>query len=74
MIREIISMPRADSGYPYSYRICSWIFKNSESKIEAKINSGHRVCLLAVGNPLLAYTEHAQHPLLVCRVRTHTHT
>ncbi len=65
-------MPRADSGYPYNFEVNSWVFKDDESKTEAKTNSGHRVCLLSV------CTVHAQCPLLACCVntqtQTHTHT
>ncbi len=27
MIREIISMPRADSGYPHYYTVNAWVFR-----------------------------------------------
>ncbi len=40
MIQEIISMPRADSGYPRNFGINSWVFKDDESETEAKTNSG----------------------------------
>ncbi len=32
MIREIISMPRADSGYPIIFGVNSWVFKDDEVK------------------------------------------
>ncbi len=78
-IPKIISMPRADSGYPHNFGVNSWIFKQDECEIEAKTNSRHRVCpllvgiLLLVGSPLLVCREHAQCLLLVCCVSTHTH-
>ncbi len=68
MKREIISMPRVGSGYPYNFGIISWVFKADDFKTEVKINSRHRVCLLLVGSPLLACREQAQHPLFACRV------
>ncbi len=68
MIREIISMPRADSGYPRNFMVNSWVFKDDESKSVAKTNSRHRVCRL------LAWRIHAQSLLLAHCVHTHTHT
>ncbi len=75
MIREIISMPRADSGYPHNFMVNSWVFKDDESKSEAKTNSGPRVCPLLVEGPHFACVEHAQCPLLAHRIsaRAHTH-
>ncbi len=54
MIREIISMPRADAGYHLNFMINSWVFKEEESESDAKTKSRHRVCLLLVGSTLLA--------------------
>ncbi len=68
MIQEIISMPRADSGYPHNFGVNSWVFKDDKFETEAKTNSGHREC------PLLACTEHTQYPLLACCVSTYTRT
>ncbi len=48
MIHEIVSMPTADSGYPHNFLVNSWVFKDDESKSDAKTNSRHRVCLLLV--------------------------
>ncbi len=73
MIREIISVPRGDWGYPHNFGVNSWVFKD-ESETEAKTNIGHRVCLLLVRSPLLVCTEHAQCLLSACHVNTHTHT
>ncbi len=54
------------------------VLKDDESESEAKTDSGHRVCLLLVGCPHLAWVEHAQCPLLAHRVSVcalaHTHT
>ncbi len=76
MIREIILMPRADSGY--NFGVSSWVFKDDESEIEAKTNSRHRVCPLLVVSPFLECAEHAQCPLLACcvsaRTLTHSHS
>ncbi len=73
MIREIISMPRADLGNPHNFMVNSWVFKEDESEFDAeKTNSRHRACLLLVGSPLLTCRVHAQSPLLA-RARTHTH-
>ncbi len=44
MIHEIFSMPRADSGYLHNFEVNSWVFKDDESKTEAKTNSGYREC------------------------------
>ncbi len=44
MIREIILMPRADSGYPHNFMVYSWVFKGDEYESDAKTNSRHRVC------------------------------
>ncbi len=63
-------MRRVDSGYPYNFRVYSWVFKNDESETEAKTNRGHWVCLLLVGSP--PCTEHAQCLLLTCHVSTYT--
>ncbi len=73
--REMISMPRADSGYLHKFGVNSWGFKDDESETEVKTNSGHRVCPLLFGSSLYACTEHGQRPLLACgvSVRTHTH-
>ncbi len=35
MIREIISMPRADQGYPHNLMINSRVFKDDESEFDA---------------------------------------
>ncbi len=40
IIKEIISMPRADSGYPHNFMVNSWVFKDDESESEAKTNNG----------------------------------
>ncbi len=50
-IREIISMPRADSCYPHNFMVNSWVFKDDVSESEAKTDSRHWVCLLLVGSP-----------------------
>ncbi len=55
MIREIISMPRADSVNLHNFGVNPWVFKNDLSKIEAKTNSEHRVCQLLVGSLLFAH-------------------
>ncbi len=68
MIQEIISMARADSGYPHNFMVNSWVFKDDESESDAKTNSRHQVCLL------LAWRVHAQSPLLAYCVNIHTHT
>ncbi len=73
MIREIISMPRADSGYLHNFMVNFWVFKDDESESDAKTNSRHRVCLLLVGSLLLAWRVHAQSPLFVC-MHAHAHT
>ncbi len=70
MIREILSMPGADSGYPLNFMISSWVFKDGESESDVKTNSRHRVCLLFVGSPLLAWRVHAQSLLLTHCVNT----
>ncbi len=54
MVQEIISIPKADSGYPHNFMVNSWVFKDDESKSDAKTNSRHRVCLHLVGSLLLA--------------------
>ncbi len=69
MIREIISVLRADSGYPHNFMVTSRVFKNDESKSDAKTNSRHRVCLFLVGSMLLAWRVHAESALQ----KTHTH-
>ncbi len=74
MIQEIISMLRADSGYPHIFMVNSWVFKDDESKSEAKTNSGPRVCPLLVEGPHFACVEHAQCPLLAYCVSVYTHT
>ncbi len=68
MIREIVSMPRADSGYPHNFMVRSWVFKDDESESDTKTNSRYRVC------PLLAWRVHAQSLLSTHHVNTHTHT
>ncbi len=73
MIREIISMPRADSDYPHKFRVNFWVFKDDESESEAETKSGPRVCPLLVESPHFACVEHAQYPLLAHCVNTHTH-
>ncbi len=73
MIPEIISIPRVDSGYPHNFMVDSWIFKDDESKSEAKTNSGPRVRSLLVESPHFVCVEHAQCPLLAHCVSTHTH-
>ncbi len=74
MIREIISMPRAVSGYSHNFMVNSWVFKDDESESEVKTNSGPRVCLLLVESPHFARVEHAQCLLLAHHVSTHTRT
>ncbi len=74
MIREIISMPRAEPGYPHNFGVNSLVFKDDKYKTEAKTNSGHRVCQFLVRSPLLACIEHSQCPLLAYRVSIHSHT
>ncbi len=73
MIREIISMPRADSGYPHNFMVNSWVFKDEESESDAKTNSRHRVCLLLVEYLLLTWRVHAQRSLLAHCVNTYLH-
>ncbi len=46
MVQEIISIPRANSGYTRNLMVDSCVFKDDESESEAKTNSGPRVCLL----------------------------
>ncbi len=70
MIWEILSMPRADSGYPYNFMVNCWVFKDDESKSDAKTKSRHRGCLLLVRSPLSAWRVHAQSPLLAHCVNT----
>ncbi len=66
-------MPRADSGYPHNFMVNSWVFKDDESKSDAKTNSRYRVC------PLLLEVR-SWHGEYMHRVRswhivyTHTHT
>ncbi len=43
MIREIISMPRADSHYPNNFMVNSWVFKDEESESDAKTKNRHGV-------------------------------
>ncbi len=43
MVQEIISIRRADSGYPHNFIVDFWVFKDDESKSEAKTNSRPRV-------------------------------
>ncbi len=45
MIQEIILMPRGDSGYPHNFGVNALVFKDDESKSEAKTNSGLQVCV-----------------------------
>ncbi len=40
MIREIISMPRVDSGFLHNYSVNSDVFKDDEFKTEAKTDKG----------------------------------
>ncbi len=42
MIQEIISMPRVDSAYSHNFMIYCWVFKDDESKTDAKTNSRHQ--------------------------------
>ncbi len=81
MIQEIISIPRADSGYSHNFMVNSWVFKDDESKSEVKTISRPRVCPLLVESPHFACVKPAQCPLLVhcvrahcARAHTHTHT
>ncbi len=78
IIREIVSMPRADSGYPHNFHhnfmVNSWVFKDDEFKSDAKTNSRHLVCLILFRSPLLARRVHAQSPLLAYCVNACTHT
>ncbi len=39
IIQEIISMPRADYGYPHNFMVKTSVFKDDESKSEAKTTS-----------------------------------
>ncbi len=73
MIHEIVSMPRADSGYFHNFMVKSWVFKDDESKSEAKTNSVPWVCPFLVEGPHFACAEHAQCLLLAHCVKTHTH-
>ncbi len=73
MVREIIFVPRVDSGYPHNFMVDSWVFKDDESESEAKTNRGSRVCPLLVESPHFACVEYAQ-CLLLARARAHTHT
>ncbi len=76
MVQQIISIPRADSGYPHNFMVDSWVFKDDESESAAKTYSGPRVCPLLVKSPHFACVEHAQCPLLAhCKhARTHANT
>ncbi len=74
MVRDIISIPKADSGYPHNFMVNSWVFKGDESESEVKTNSGHRMCPLLIEGPHFACVEHAQYPLLAHCVSIHTHT
>ncbi len=71
IIREIISMPRVDSGYPHKFMVNSWVFKDGESETGAKTNSRHRVCLQSTLGMESTCTESALGTL--CQ-NTHTHT
>ncbi len=73
MIQEIISMPRVDSCYLHNFMVNFWVSKDDESESDAKTNSRHRVYLLLVGSPLLAWSVHAQSPLLAHYVRRRRH-
>ncbi len=64
-------MPETDAGYPKNFGVDFEVFKDDESKTEAKTNSGHRVCPLLVRSLLLACTEHAQSPLFAHYGNTH---
>ncbi len=46
MIREILSMQRADSGYLHKFEIKSCAFEDDEFENEGKTNNVHRMCLL----------------------------
>ncbi len=64
-------MQRTD---PNNFRVDSVVFKDDESKTEAKTNSGHQVHLLLFRSPFVACTEHAQSPLFAHYTHTRTHT
>ncbi len=54
--KSIFSLLRMDVSYPYHLGVDSGVFKDSEFEIEAKTNSGPRVCpLFARFSLLLAY-------------------
>ncbi len=76
MVPEIISIPRADSGYPHNFMVDSWVSKDDESESEVKTNSGPRLCPLLVESPHFVCVEHAHFLLLAHCVSacTHTHT
>ncbi len=57
MVREIISIPRADSGHPHNFMVDSWVFKDDESESEAETKSGPRVCPLLVESPHFTHTQ-----------------
>ncbi len=65
MIREIISMPTADSCYPiilWSIPGFSRMMSTNlmpKPRADTKTNNRHRVCLLLFGSPLLAWRVHA---------------
>ncbi len=58
MVREIISTPRADSGYPHNFMVDSWVFKDEDSEYEAKTNSKPRVCPLLFESSHFTCVEH----------------
>ncbi len=58
MFREIIFIPRADSGYPHNFMVNSRVFKGDEFKSEVKTNSGPRVCPLLVKGPHKKFSKY----------------
>ncbi len=38
-VQEIISIPRADLGYPHNSMVDSWVFKNEESESEDRCHA-----------------------------------
>ncbi len=69
---HVLYMQRTDLSYPYHLSV----FKDDESKTEAKINSGPRVSPSLVGSLLFACKEHAQSfalRMLSKYTRAHTH-
>ncbi len=71
---HVFYMQRVDTSYTYNLEIDSSIFKDVESKTEAKTNRQPRVHPLLVESPLFACKEHALSPLFACKTPAHVQT